>query len=214
MVEGQRVELERPARREQVVPRHRVRQRVVLAADVGDVHDGAERRQPGTHLRHLRAAVDELVAVAVARDGEQHRRLELAEAVEHAPRAELRRARRPDRAEARRGEEGDERLRDVREVRDDAVAALHAELLQADARPRDLLAQVAERQLDRRAGLGVRDDRGRPDVLVAADHVLGAVDQGAREPLGAGHLPRAEHALVRRVRADLEEVPDRAPEAL
>ena len=113
---------------EQLVPRHRVRQRVVLAADVGHVDDGPERRQPRSHLRHLLAAVDELVAVAVAGDGEQHRRLELAEPVEHAPRAELRRARRPDGAEARRGEEGDERLRDVREVRDDAVAALHAEL--------------------------------------------------------------------------------------
>ena len=178
------------------------------------MHDGTERRQPGSHFRHLRAAVDELVAVPVARDGEQHRRLELAEAVEHAPRTELWRARRPDRTEARHGEEGDERLRDIREVRDDAVAALHAELLQADAGPRHLLAEVAERQLDRRARLRVRDYRRRAGVLLAADHVLGAVDQRTREPLGAGHLARSEHALVRHVRADFEEVPDRAPEPL
>ncbi len=59
------------------------------------------------------AAVDLLPAVAVAADREQELRLELAEAVDHAARPELRRAGRPDRPEARRGQERDQRLRDV-----------------------------------------------------------------------------------------------------
>ena len=163
---------------------------------------------------HLLAAVDELVAPAVAGDREQHLRLELPEPVEHAAHAELRRARRPDRAEARGREEGDERLRDVRQVRDDPVAGPDAEPLQARARARDLLAELAERELRRLARLRVRDDGDRVHVLVAAEHVLGVVQPRAGEPLRAGHLARAEHALVRRVRADLEVVPDRRPEAL
>ena len=52
------------------------------------------------------------------------------------------------------------------------------------------------------------------DVVVGAEHVLGVVEARAREPLGARHLARAEHALVGRVRAHAEEVPQRAPEAL
>ena len=176
--------------------------------------DGLQARQPLADGGDLLAAVDEPLAPAVAGDGEQHLRLELAEPVDHAAHAELGRARRPDRAEARRGEEGDERLRDVRQVRDDAVAGADAEPLQPGAGARDLLAQVAERELARPARLRVRDDRDRARVLVAAEHVLGVVQPRAREPLRARHLPRPEHALVRRVRADLEVVPDRRPEAL
>ena len=67
--------------------------------------------QPGADLGHLVAAVDRLVAVDVAGDGEQHRRLDLAEPVDDAARPELRGAARPHRAEARGGEEGDERSR-------------------------------------------------------------------------------------------------------
>ena len=66
----------------------------------------------------------------------------------------------------------------------------------------------------RPARLRARDDRHRARVLVATDHVLGVVQPRAREPLRARHLARPEHALVRRVRADLEVLPDRRPEAL
>ena len=161
--ERQRVELERPGLGEELVPGDRVRQGIVVAARVGDVDDRRQARQAVADRGDLLAAVDELVAVAVAGDGQQHLRLELAEPVEHAAHAELRRARRPDRAEAGAREEGDERLRDVRQVGDDPVARPDAEPLQAGAGAGHLLAQLAERDLERRrATASARRPRRRP----------------------------------------------------
>ena len=122
------------------------------------------------------------VAPAVAGDREQDLRLELTEPVEDAARPELGRARCPDRAEARGGEEGDERLGDVRQVRDDPVAAADAEPLEAGTRPRHLVAQVAEGQLEGLTRLRAREDRDRVDVLVAPQRVLRVVQLRAREP--------------------------------
>ena len=212
MVERQRVELQRRRLGEQIAPRDRVRERVVRAADIGNVNDVADRRQLRADLGDLLAPVDVLVSPDVTGGGEQQRGLELAEPVADAAHAELERARRPDRAEARRGEERDERLRDVGQVRDDAVAGIDAEPLHARARTRDLVAEIAEGQLDRVARLRVRDDRDDVHVLLAADHVLRVVQPRAGEPLRSRQRARAEHALVRRVRADLEEVPDGSPE--
>jgi hypothetical protein len=178
------------------------------------VDDRLEAREPCADLGDLLAAVDQLLAVAVTGDGEEHFRLELPEPVEDAADAELGRTRRPDRAEARGREERDERLRDVRQVRDDPVTGTDAETLEAHAGASDLLPKIAERQLHRLARLRVRDDRDGVDVLVTAEHVLRVVQPCTREPLRAGHLARAEHPLVRGVRADLVEVPDRGPEGL
>jgi len=160
------------------------------------------------------APVDRLRAVAIPGDREEHLGLELTEAVEDALDPELGRARCPDRAEARRREEGDERLGDVRQVRDDPVAGTDAEAPQTGARACHLRSQVAEGELHRLARLRVRDHRNGIDVLVAAEHVLGEVQPRAREPVGTRHLARAEHSLVRHVRANLVEVPDRGPERL
>ena len=100
------------------------------------------RRRPSRELGraltesgHVLGPVDDLLAVAVTADGEQHLGLDLPESVDDAAGAELGRARRPDRAEARRRQERGDRLRDVREVRDDAVARTDAEPLQAGAHP-------------------------------------------------------------------------------
>ena len=199
---------------QELVPADRVREGVAVAARIGNVHDRPQRGQKLPDGGDLLAAVDELVAVAVAGDRQQDGRLELAEPADDAPRTELRRARRPDGAEARGREEGDERLGDVREIGDDAIAGADAKPLQTRASSRDLLAQVAERQLDRPPGLGPGDDRHGVGVFVATEHVLREVEPRAREPLRARHLPRPEHPLVRRMRANLEEVPERAPEAL
>ncbi len=64
-----------------------------------------------------------------------------------------------------------------------------------------------------RAGLVARDDRG-PRVGRVAERLVGDVQPRAGKPLRPGHRTPAEHALVRHRGADVEEVPDRAPEAL
>ena len=170
--------------------------------------------EPGHRLddRVERLAAVELAAVvAVAADREQHLGLDLREAVDHAARAEVRRAGRPHGAERRGGEERGRRLGDVRHVGDDAVAALDAQRAQAGGDPRDLVAQVAPGDLGVVAVLAARDDRERRVVLVA-EHVLGVVDERAREPLRAGHLPRGQHG--RTALADAVAIPDRGPEPL
>ncbi len=176
-------------------------------------------RAPGSCRRPRMAStsasrLDVAVAEAVAADGQHHLGLDLGEAVDDAARPELRRAGGPDGSQRRGGDERHERLGDVRHVGDDAVAGADPEPLQAGAGARHLLAQLAEGHLELRPGLGVGDHRHRVGVLVAADQMLGVVEPRAGEPHRARHLARGQHPLERGVGAELEEVPDRAPEAL
>ena len=146
--ERQRVERERARLGEERVPRHGVRERVVGAADVRDVDDGLQARQARADLGHLLTAVD----LASPRTGSPRQRrrtfgsswpsrwrtLRTPNSGGHVAQIAPRLARR---------EERDERLRDVRQVRDDAVARADAEPLQPCASARDLLPEVAEREL-------------------------------------------------------------------
>ena len=158
--------------------------------------------------RPPRARSIALAAVHVAVDREQHLRLDLREAVDHAARAELGRDAGPDRAEAGGGQERDERLGDVRAGR---------RRRGRPSRRRAAAARRARRATCSRSSLNVSSngsrvcERATTATLVAVvQHVLGVVERRAREPLGAGHLPRAEHALG--VALELVEVRDRLPE--
>ena len=114
---------------QQLAPGGRVAQgrEVGVRVEVGE----DDRALQAWHLRlqlcHGLAAVEVLAAVAVAVDREEDLGLDLGEAVDHAGRAEVRRAARPHRADRGGREEGDDRLGDVRQVGDDAVAALDPE---------------------------------------------------------------------------------------
>ena len=212
VVERHRHELERAGLGDQLGPGQRVGE-LVLA--VRHVHDVLQRRQGGADRRDLVAAVDRAVAVAVAGDGEQDRRLELREAVDHAARAELGRAAGPDRAQARGRGERDDRLGDVRQVGDDAVARPDAEPLESRARTRDLLAELAERELARRrASASGRRSRPCRRPRRRRRRCSAKLSRAPGNQRGAGHLVGREHGAVRRVRLDLEEVPDRRPEPL
>src|SRR5439155_7375309 len=68
-----------------------------------------------------------LAVVAVAVGAEEHFRLDLAEALEHAVDAEVGRARGPDDSLGNRGEREHPRLGDVRDERRDAVARAQPE---------------------------------------------------------------------------------------
>ena len=151
---------------ERVVERHGLEGELAARGPLGGDRV-LERRQAGLDRGDLLAPVDRLAAVRVAVDRDEHLRLDLREAVDHAARAELRRDAGPDRAEAGRGEEADQRLGDVREVGHDAVAAADAEPLQLGARARDPRAQLAERPLERLARLRARDDASSSAVVRA-----------------------------------------------
>ena len=198
VVEGDGLELERAGLGQQVVPRDGVGELVARRR-------GRARRARASAGRRgssatCVAAVDRPVAVGVAVDGEQDLGLDLAEARQHAARAELGRARRPRRPEAGGGQEGDERLGDVGQVGDDAVARPDAQAPQAGARPRDLLAQLAEGQLDRLARLRARDDRHPVGVLVGAQQ-RARRSSAARRGTTRRRASRARRARARRARA-------------
>ena len=100
-----------------------VAERGGFGARYGTTTTRSTRRQLRARSPRTRASESmRLAAVAVAVDGEQHLRLDLAEAVEHALHAEIGRAGRPDRAEAGGREHRDDRLRHVRHEAGDAVA--------------------------------------------------------------------------------------------
>ena len=106
----------REAARERL-QRHRLRYggNVRLVHQVGDDDDLFDRGQAGGDLGELRADVVVAAGIFVAVHGEQDARLDLAEAVEHAGRAEIRRAGGEDRAERRRRRHDGHRFRHVRQ---------------------------------------------------------------------------------------------------
>ena len=187
---------------------------VEIVASVCHIDDMADRWQGGRDVGDVAAAVDVGVPVPIPTDGEEHRWLDLSEAVDDAALAELGSAGRPRRAETRTGEEGSEGLGDVRQVTHDAVAASHSDALQAGSRPAHERGQLAERQRDRRARLGTGDDGDRVVWEATADDVLGVVEQRATEPRAARHRSRGQHLGRCRRRDDLEVVPQRLPEVL
>ena len=177
-------------------------------------HEGPLRASaaPAASCRDRLAAVEVPAAVAVAVDGEQHLRLDLGEAVDDAARRRSRASSstRWRRCDAQR-EESRDRLGDVRQIGGDAVAAPDACLAQtAPAIGAGTRAQLAPRPLAQRPQLGGMSNR---DLVVgaAAEDVLRVAEPRAREPLRARHLARAEHALVRLARIDLEERPRSRP---
>ena len=117
-------------------------------------------RQRGAQFLHHVGAVEVLAAVADAVAGDQHLRLDLLEAVEHGGGAHVGRAQAPHAADAGHGEEGDHRLGDVRQVGRDAIAGLHALLLQMQRQRSDLAPQLGPGQLAMHA-LFVAADDGR-----------------------------------------------------
>ena len=165
---------------------------------VGDLADGRrgiqvgndDRLQQRRHLRHylgvLRQAVDRLAVVPVAIDADQHLGLDLAEAVEHALDAEIRRGRRPDGAERGGRQHGDQRFRQVGQVAGDAVA---------------LADPGGDQELLEAGDLGVEFDARHPPpdpvltpkhqgvaVIAPLQQVFGVVQPGFRKPAGAGHF--------------------------
>ena len=151
-------------------------------------------RQAADELAHGAHAVVVAAAVAVAVDGQEHLRLDLREAVDHAARAELRRGARPDRPEARAREERDQRLGDVGHVGDNPVAPPHAQLAQPRGHRRDSGGQLTPAERIELTELGEVEHGGLVRAGAGTQEVLGVVERGALEPARAGHALAREHA--------------------
>ena len=208
---------ERDVGRREVAQEIRQRHGTVDAADVGrlvevgDHRDALHGRQLLHDLAELAQHVDALAAVPVAVDRQQHRRLDLAEAVEHALHAEVRRARRPDGTDRRGGEQADDRFRHVRDDGRDAVAGLHALGAQRLREPRDGVVNIGEGQRAAHLVLAAEDHRGL--VVAAAQQVLGVVEPRLGEPLRAGHAVTVDQRVfAARLGDDAAEVPEGRPE--
>ena len=175
--------------------------------------DGAQGGQFAAQFGDGVAAVVLLAAVAVAVDGEQHDGFDLLEAVEDTAGAEVGGAGRPDAADGRGGEEGDDGLRDVREVAADAVSRAYAEGAQFGGQGADLAAQFGPAHRGRFVGLvDVEEGRFVRAGVGRAQGVLGVVEGGTGEPLGAGHGAVAEHARVGGRKPYVEPLGDGFPE--
>ena len=216
MVERQPLEadiLRAGVRREELRQRHAVLHRGEVAAAAGIRHDddALERRHFGGDLGYLAEAVDRLAVVPVAVTGEQHFRPDLAETVEHALHAEVRRGRGKDGAYRGGGQHRHHGGGQVGQVGGDAVALVHAHRAQGGGRLRHGAVQLgmAGAALDL---VLAPEDQGVTRV-VAAQQVLGEVQARVGEPL----RPRHPVGIDERTRPALignhpGEVPQRGPE--
>ncbi len=224
MIERQAREFERlrSVGREPIVPCDRAadrghRQRGAPGfAQVRDHDDALDRGQRGDDLGDLVLDRNRLAVVPVAIDGEEHARLDLPEAVEHAAHAEIGRARRPHRAEAGAAQHRDDGLGHVGNVGGDTVARGDAVGLQ---RRRDAggggATSSALRNAARALVFAAEHERvGRTGRAIAREQVLGEIEAGVRKPSRAGHFVAVDERALAALADDAAEIPDRPPEWL
>ncbi len=156
-----------------------------------------------------------LAVVPVAVDGDEHARLDLAEAIEHALHAEVRRAGRPDRAKARRAQHRLHRLGHVGNVGGHPVARGHARGLQRGGHPRRRRHEFRVRHAAGELVLAAEDQRVAGVVGRApGEQVLGEVQARVGKPSGARHPGRIDERALAARADDAGIVPDFAPERL
>ncbi len=145
-----------------------------------------DRRQRGDDLGEARHDVDRLAVVEIAVGAEEYAWLDLAEAVEHALHAEIRRARRPDRADARRRKHRDYGARDVGHVGRDAVSGLDAARAQRLREPRDLVMRARRTSRCQHTRV-LAPEYDRCLAVAPAQQVFGEIQARLREPTRTRH---------------------------
>ncbi|MCY1356223.1 hypothetical protein D9M69_426670 [compost metagenome] len=182
-----------------------------LGTAVGHHQQLLQRGQAFEDLVELGGEVEVLAGVAVAGAGDQHLRFDLAEAVDHALGAEVRRAARPGGAQAGGGEHADHRLPGIRHAGGDPVAGADADGAQALLQAGDVGGEF--RVAEHLAAAVLADGDQRRMAVAAVQQVLGEAQGGAGEPARIRHR-RAflQHRPRRGAEIDAEEVDDRLPE--
>ena len=221
MVERQTRKFDRTGgvRREVIVPAYRT----ANSGEFGDRTTGTfeirhddhlfDRRQPGDDLGHLVRNRQRLAVVPVAVDGKERAWLDLAEAVEHAAHAEIRRAGRPDRAEGRRPQHRDDRLGKIGDISGDPVAGGETGRAHRGSHPRCHRRQLRMRDMAAIAILAAEHE-GVRSVFAAArrEEVLGEIEACVGKPARPRHLVSVDERTRAALADDAGVVPDRAPE--
>jgi len=147
----------------------------------------------------------------LASTSEQHLGRHLAEAIQHALHAEVRRARGEHRAEAGRGEHDDDRFGHVGQQRRHAIARHHAQRLQRLRNARNLLVKLAVAEPGVRPVLGAEHDGA--GFVARAQQVLREIEPRVGEETRPGHaLAVGQDPLAARLGNDAGEIPQVRPE--
>ena len=199
----------------ELVPEQRTRPQrsAVVRVEIRQQNDVLERRQPVDDAPHLRAPLEALAAVTIAVDAEHQLRRELRESIEHTACAEIRTAARPDRADAGGREHRDHGIGRVRQAADDPVTLDDSQPAQRSREPPHACGELVPGQAGRRLPLA-QIDQHLGTGPCAGQYVLRVIESGSGEPFRAGHGAPAQRARRRHARADVEVLPERAPETL
>ena len=162
-------------------------------------------RQARGDFLHALDRVVRLAVVAVAVGAEQQLRLGLAEAVEHAVGAEIRRARRPDGPDGDRREREHAGLGHVRDKGRDAVAGFQACGAHRLRATRNLRVQLRIRHPAAKSGLV--PEHQRVVAVPPAQQVLGEIEARIGKPFRAGHLVPVDQDAFALSSANLGPVP-------
>ena len=184
--------------------------RLLQVRDHDHLLDRRQTRGDGCHLVEDR---DHLAVVVVAVDGDQDLGRDLAEAVQHALDAELRRTRRPRRAPRYGAEHRDDRFGQIRHVCRHAIARRDSRGRERcrDARRERMQLKVGNPALDH---LLAPEDEGIGRIVGAPafEQVLRKIETRIGEPRGARHPLFAGDRDIALRADDAGIVPDLAPE--
>ena len=198
-----------------LLERHRFRNVADIGPRIELRHDDhlAQRRQLLGNLAYSFERIVPVAVIAIAIGAEEHLRLDLSEALEHAFDAEIRRAGRPDDALRERGERQHAGFGDIGNERCHPIARPQPERGERLRGARYIARQIGIADAPLKTGL-VPEDEGVAAVA-APQKVLREIEPRLGEPVRAGHLVAVDEHRRALARSDhAAEIPRVGPELL